>query len=134
MTVRQSTRLIITAAVPTVAYVRQTTAAASADVHSDGAPGHAGGGGDGKVLLIQKLLDPNLDPMEELRQRKAQTSLVQVEGGDVYGRNGYDDGCDEEVRGFPVPVQGLGFSRHCDGYQWLSASTPFLFNTNRDCT
>ncbi len=63
LSVSAGTRLTLTATQPGVAYVQQTEAAATPVTTAETAT-TAGSGGVGRVLLRQRLMDPNLEPEE----------------------------------------------------------------------
>ncbi|PNH04772.1 Actin-binding protein F [Tetrabaena socialis] len=93
--------LAITAAAPTVAYVRQTIMVAagpgSAGPEATGESGRPPAGpqgaaglasGFGRVVLLQRLLDPNMDPSELPRQPVSQLGGEGVEDADGVGDEG----------------------------------------------
>ncbi|GIL81152.1 hypothetical protein Vretifemale_10059 [Volvox reticuliferus] len=109
----QGTRLTLTATAPIIAYVRQTAAVPPAATAARGAspetpaPQAGGGGGSSSgrggpngIIVIQKLLDPNLDPNEVSQKRPPAPGSpalgASVAGGDGSIDNEYDGEGDEE--------------------------------------
>ena len=70
LSVAHGTRLTLTASSPTIAYVRQTAALPASELAAGSAvaaPGPAGTSSRG-LLILQRLLDPSLDPSDVPRR------------------------------------------------------------------
>lgn len=85
LSVSTGTRLTLTATQPSVAYVQQTEAAVTTAATSK-TVATVGSGGVGRVLLRQRLMDPNLEPEEV---PVPGTGTVEADGGGDEG-GGHD--------------------------------------------